>query len=106
MSNFFSTLTASGTKDMIATKYIEANCPNEYKSLFIEEIYKTNSYRELLAEELPLIQGFPKSFVLHDSYQRNVKLFGNSVSVPVIKAIGVALINSGCFGLKHLELVA
>lgn len=107
-SSFFSTLTASGTKDLIATVNIDASieCEEEYKKEFVENIYKPGNYRELEAEEFAVIQGFPKNFLLHDSYQKNVKLFGNSVSVPVIQAIGGSLINSGCFDVKHLELVA
>jgi DNA (cytosine-5)-methyltransferase 1 len=94
-SSFFSTLTASGTKDLIATVNIDESveCEEEYKKQFVENIFKLKNFRELEAEEFAVIQGFPKNFLLHDSYQKNVKLFGNSVSVPVIQAIGESLLN-------------
>lgn len=93
-STFFSTLTASGTKDMVATSSFDSTnlSDTEYKQSFIENIIKTNSFRPLFAHEFARIQGFPQTFALHNSYQKNVKLFGNSVSVPVVKSIAKNII--------------
>jgi DNA (cytosine-5)-methyltransferase 1 len=105
-STFFSTLTASGTKDVIATKYIEADSEDEYKQKFIDEILNVGNYRSLTSDELMIIQGFPRKFCKHTSDQKNIKLFGNSVSVPVIKAIGQSLIRVGCFDAEKVPLAA
>lgn len=98
-STFFSTLTASGTKDMIATKCFtyEKNSQEDYREQFINQIMKTGSYRALRDIEYARIQGFPLTFKIHKSYQKNVKLFGNSVSVPVIEKLGESLLELGIF---------
>lgn len=43
--------------------------------------------RRLHFEEAKLLQGFPKSFKLHQNQNVNYRLLGNAVSVPVIKKI-------------------
>jgi len=36
---------------------------------------------------LPRIQGYPKGFLIKENYSQSYKQIGNSVSVPVIKAV-------------------
>ena len=64
-SNIFSTLTATGTKDYIALKNIQAKNPDEYKKYFISEIINKNQLRSLTAKESSRLQGFPDCFVEH-----------------------------------------
>ena len=65
-------------------------------------ILRKENYRALSTEEIALIQGFPEDFKLPELYSKTVKLFGNAVSVPVIEAIGKALIKTGCFDREEL----
>lgn len=96
-ATFFATITATGSKDVIATINIEGKDDLEYKKNFIEKILKPKKYRSLKSRELAKLQGYPETFILHEKENKNIKLFGNSVSVPVIKAIGKAVIETGCF---------
>lgn len=96
-SNNFSTLTATGTKDMVALKCIEGNSPEEYKTNFINEITKKKLYRPITAREAGRLQGFPDSFVIHNDEQISMKQFGNAVSTPVILNLGVSLISTNIF---------
>src|ERR1035437_4109759 len=60
---------------------------------------KTNGYyideypRRLTARECANIMGFPKSFKIHDNPNVARKQFGNSVAIPVLKAIFKNVIN-------------
>jgi DNA (cytosine-5)-methyltransferase 1 len=83
-SNTFSTLTATGTKDMIALKNIQAKTAKEYKERFIDEIVKTKQYRSITAKEAGKLQGFPKWFAVHKNENLAKKQFGNAVSTSVI----------------------
>lgn len=96
-SPIFSTLTATGTRDFIATDYISCENPKDYKNIFIENIFKKSKFRQLSSREAARIQGFPDSFICHKSDFSAQKQFGNAVSPPVIKAIGEALIKTGVF---------
>ena len=98
-SKVFSTLTATGTKDVVATDYVGADSsPEEYKREFIEKIVKQKKYRPLTVAETQRIQGFPDSFVPHSVEAVAKKQFGNAVSPPVIRALALALIETGVFG--------
>ena len=96
-ATFFPTITASGNRDFIATINIDGKDSEEYKKNFIRQILIPKKFRELKSKELAKVQGYPSDFILHDKLSTNIKLFGNSVSVPVIKELGKAIINTGCF---------
>lgn len=96
-SNIFSTLTATGTKDYIALKNIQAKNPNEYKKYFISEIINKKQFRSLTAKELSRLQGFPDWFVEHKNEQLAKKQFGNAVSTNVVYYLAEALISTNVF---------
>ncbi|GAC1391311.1 MAG: DNA cytosine methyltransferase [Candidatus Saccharimonadales bacterium] len=103
-SKIFSTLTATGTRDMVATKTIVADNPNKYKNKFIKEILLKKQYREITAIESRRIQGFPDSFNLHSSDKQAKKQFGNAVSPPVVQALTKNIIDTGIFDtITHNE---
>jgi DNA (cytosine-5)-methyltransferase 1 len=83
-SDIFPTLVASDTNDFITEEVISAKDNNEFKTNFINNIYKQKKFRRITRSEACLIQGFPKKFLLPESRARWMKLIGNSVSVPVL----------------------
>ncbi|MDP5338242.1 MAG: DNA cytosine methyltransferase [Nodularia sp. (in: cyanobacteria)] len=91
------TLTATGAKDYIATVSIYANHPEEYKSLFLEKIYKKKKYIPITAKHACKLQGFPTNFEYHERDDTARKHFGNAVPVPVVKYVAKEL-------LKILEI--
>jgi DNA (cytosine-5)-methyltransferase 1 len=93
-STFFPTITATGSKDFISTINIYGKTDSEYKHNFIEKILKRGNYRGLTTQELLRLQGYPNNFKIHKKDSINIKLFGNSVSVPVIREIGKSIIKS------------
>lgn len=96
-SPIFSTLTATGTRDFIATDYLECDDPDNYKSMFIENIFKPKKYRQINSREAARIQGFPDSFKYHESDYSSQKQFGNAVSPPVVKALTQEIVKTGIF---------
>ncbi len=96
-SDIFPTLVASDTNDYITLKHIQASNDKDYKSKFLNEIYKREEYRKITREEACQIQGFPKGFILPESRARWMKLIGNSVSVPVIEMLSESIIKTGVF---------
>ncbi|NBR15010.1 MAG: DNA (cytosine-5-)-methyltransferase, partial [Crocinitomicaceae bacterium] len=96
-SNIFPTLVASDTNDYITTKEIRAKNDSEYKSVFLNEVYRKGEFRRITKEEACKIQGFPEDFILPENRARWMKLIGNSVSVPVIEMIGKAVMETGVF---------
>jgi len=94
-SSIFSTLTATGTRDYIATKYIEGKTPLEYRSNFINEILLRKNLRQITPREATRIQGFPKNFKIHDKDSHANKQIGNSVSPPVVKALMQSILATG-----------
>ena len=98
-SKIFSTLTATGTKDVVATEYIDTSLPpEEYKKQFINKIIKNNAFREISALEAQRIQGFPDDFVAHKDEKAAKKQFGNAVSPPVIESLARKILETGIFG--------
>jgi DNA (cytosine-5)-methyltransferase 1 len=91
-ARFFSTLTASGTPDLIATTLISANTDEEYRREFIEKIYNTKAYRRPTTREYARIQGFPDTHRLHSSDSANTKLIGNAVPPPLVKQVAQQLV--------------
>jgi DNA (cytosine-5)-methyltransferase 1 len=91
-ARFFSTLTASGTPDLIATTLISANTDEEYRREFIEKIYNAKAYRRPTSREYARIQGFPDTHRLHSSASANTKLIGNAVPPPLVKQVAQQLV--------------
>jgi len=110
-SKIFSTLTATGTKDVVVTDYIDTDVtPDEYKRQFIEKIIKNKRYRALTVQEVQRIQGFPGTFIPHEDEKIAKKQFGNAVSPPVIEALIKKIIETKVFDLgatlneQHIRL--
>lgn len=101
-SSVFPTLVASDTNDMVATQDIRSDNPKEYRQRFLEEIHQKGKFRKITKEEACLLQGFPKNHILPESRSRWMKLIGNSVSVPVIKMLCQAILDTGVFGLRPM----
>lgn len=91
-SDVISTLTATGTKDFIATKSLKCQEPNQYKQNFIKKIYYKNKYKPLSARDCAKLQGFPDSFIYAKNENIAKKQFGNAVSVPVVYHLAKAVI--------------
>ncbi|MGM3309327.1 DNA cytosine methyltransferase [Anabaena sp. WFMT] len=87
------TLTATGTRDYVATISIECDEPEAYKQKFIQEIYLKNHYKPLTAKDYARLQGFPESFQIADNETKAKHQFGNAVSVPVVYHLAKSLLN-------------
>lgn len=98
-SRVFPTLVASDTNDFVATKDVHSEDPEEFKCLFLEQIYLTGHYRKLNKQECCVIQGFPRNYLLPESRSRWMKLLGNSVSVPVIRQLVEQMLRTGVLEL-------
>lgn len=96
-SEIFSTLTATGTKDFIATKSIPKIAPEEYRAYFIENIINKNYYRQITAREAARLQGFPEKYKIHTNYKFAIKQFGNAVPVTIIRALIDSLVDIQVF---------
>ena len=97
-SKIFSTLTATGTRDVVATRYIDVNvAPQEYKRQFIDKIVNKGNFREITTKEAQRIQGFPDWFVAHKDEKLAKKQFGNAVSPPVIVALAQKIVETQIF---------
>jgi len=86
------TLTATGTRDFVATISIECQEPEAYKQTFIREIYQKKKFRPLTAQDYAKLQGFPQWFKIADNETTAKHQFGNAVSVPVIYHLTKALL--------------
>jgi len=53
-----------------------------------------NGVRRLTGREMLRLQGFPDTFIINIPYSQARKVVGNSVSVPVIKAIAGEMVNA------------
>lgn len=96
-SQIFSTLTATGTKDMIALKSIAGSTPEEYRENFIKEVIRKKLYRPISAKEYGKLQGFPDWFVIHKDEKLAKKQFGNAVSTNVISHLAKSLLKTDIF---------
>ncbi|UKO96730.1 DNA cytosine methyltransferase [Nostoc sp. UHCC 0870] len=81
------TLTATGSKDYIATISIHATHPEEYKSIFLEKIYKNKQYIPITGKHACKLQGFPRDFKYHEKDDIAKKQFGNAVPIPVVEYV-------------------
>ena len=91
-AEIFPTLTATGSKDYIATVSIHASHPQEYKNLFLEKIYQPQKYIPITAKHACKLQGFPLNFEYHKKDEVAKKQFGNAVSVPVVEYVAKELL--------------
>lgn len=96
-STFFPTIMASGTLDFVATVNVYGDSDEAYRANFVRKVLRLENYRSLKSSELARLQGFPSDFKFHENPKQNIKLFGNSVAVPVITAVGQAILATGCF---------
>ena len=96
-SDIFPALVASDSNDFVTTIEIEASSAEDFKTKFLEKVYFPGEYRKITKEEACKIQGFPSDFDLPESRARWMKLIGNSVSVPVIRTLASAVIQTGVF---------
>lgn len=86
------TLTATGTRDFVATVSLECQEPELYKQRFIQKIYQPKKFKPLTAQDYAKLQGFPESFQIADSETTAKHQFGNAVSVPVVYNLAKALL--------------
>ena len=100
-SNIFPTITATGTKDVLALKTVEGKNPEEYKKNFIKEIIETGLFRPLSVREAGKLQGFPNDFAFHRDERIAKKQFGNAVSTNVIYGLGDSLLKLDIFNKQH-----
>ena len=105
VSDVFSTLVASDTNDYVATRNIYATSLREYRQKFISEIFEPKNYRKITKKEACAIQGFPNDFKLPERRTEWMKLIGNSVSIPVIRAIADSIVKTGVFGDTAIESI-
>lgn len=96
-SKIFSTLTATGTKDYIATEYVEGETVEEYRNNFIKNILIKKNLRQVTPKEASKIQGFPKDFKNHPNERHANKQIGNSVSPVVVEELAKKIIETGVF---------
>lgn len=102
-SNIFPTLVASDSNDFVTTISISADNPQEFKQQFLEKVYFPGNFRKITKEEACRVQGFPSDFILPASRPRWMKLIGNSVSVPVIRQLAQAVLQTGVFGDNYIS---
>ncbi|BAZ66036.1 DNA-cytosine methyltransferase [Fischerella sp. NIES-4106] len=86
------TLTATGTRDFVATISLECQEPEIYKQVFIEEIYKKKKFKPLTAQDYARLQGFPDCFQIAENETTAKHQFGNAVSIPVVYHLMKALL--------------
>lgn len=102
-SNIFPTLVASDSNDFVTTVSITSDNPQDFKQQFLERVYFPRNFRKITKEEACRVQGFPSDFILPSTRARWMKLIGNSVSVPVIRQLAQAVLQTGVFGESHIS---
>jgi len=91
-TDVIATLTATGTKNFVATKSIECQEPEAYKQTFIKEIYRKKKFKPLTAQDYARLQGFPEWFQIAENQTIAKYQFGNAVSIPVVYHLAKALL--------------
>jgi DNA (cytosine-5)-methyltransferase 1 len=86
------TLTATGTRDFVATVSIECQEPEIFKQTFIKEIYHPKKFKPLTAYDYSILQGFPEWFKIAENESTAKHQFGNAVSVPVVYHVAKELL--------------
>lgn len=105
-ARFFGTLTARGMKDTVAEVLVRGDTAEEYKQNFIERVLRPKRFRPITTREAARLQGFPEAFALHSNAAVNQRLLGNSVAIPVIKAVAHSIARTGIFNQASLEEIA
>lgn len=96
-SKIYPTLVASDTNDFVSTESISGDTPQEWRSEFMEKVFKPRKFRKITKSEACRIQGFPSDCILPDTRARWMKLIGNSVAVPVIRTLAESVVATGVF---------
>jgi DNA (cytosine-5)-methyltransferase 1 len=91
-TDVIATLTATGTRDFVATRSIECQEPEAYKKTFIKEIYRKKKFKPLTAQDYARLQGFPEWFQIAENQATAKFQFGNAVSIPVVYHLAKALL--------------
>ena len=86
------TLTATGTRDFVATISIQCQEPLAYKETFIREIYEKKNFQPLTAQDYAKLQGFPEWFKISENETTAKHQLGNAVSIPVVYHLAKALL--------------
>ncbi|TAF05571.1 MAG: DNA (cytosine-5-)-methyltransferase, partial [Oscillatoriales cyanobacterium] len=86
------TLTATGTRDFVATISIQCQEPAAYKETFIREIYEKKNFQPLTAQDYAKLQGFPEWFKIYENETTAKHQLGNAVSIPVVYHLAKALL--------------
>ncbi|XZN89021.1 MAG: DNA cytosine methyltransferase [Microcoleus sp.] len=86
------TLTATGTRDFVATISIPCQEPLAYKQTFIREIYEKKNFQPLTAQDYAKLQGFPEWFKITENETTAKHQLGNAVSIPVVYHLAKALL--------------
>ncbi|HBK97450.1 MAG TPA: DNA (cytosine-5-)-methyltransferase [Microcoleaceae bacterium UBA10368] len=86
------TLTATGTRDFVATISIQCQEPLAYKQTFIREIYEKKNFQPLTAQDYAKLQGFPEWFKISENETTAKHQLGNAVSIPVVYHLAKALL--------------
>ncbi len=102
-SSIFPTLVASDSNDFVTTISITSDNPLDFKQQFLEKVYIPRNFRKITKEEACRVQGFPADFILPEARARWMKLIGNSVSVPVIRQLAQAVLQTGVFGESYIS---
>lgn len=105
-ARFFGTLTARGMKDAVAEAIVRGDTTEEYKRNFVERVLRPKRFRPITTREAARLQGFPETFQLHTNDAASQRLLGNSVAIPVIKAVAESLVHTGVFNCGSLEEIA
>lgn len=88
------TLTATGTRDFVATISIKCQEPLAYKQTFIKEIYQKKNFKPLTAQDYAKLQGFPEWFKISENETTAKHQLGNAVSIPVVYHLAKALLET------------
>jgi DNA (cytosine-5)-methyltransferase 1 len=91
-TDVMATLTATGTRDFVATKSIKCQEPEAYKQTFIKEIYRKKKFKPLAARDYARLQGFPEWFQIASNEATAKYQLGNAVSVPVVYHLAKSLL--------------
>ena len=83
-SDIFSTLTATGTNDFVATRTIPQNDVTNYRQVFLDKIYYPGKYRSITPIEASRLQGFSPTFKLHKNKTIAMKQLGNAVPTTIV----------------------
>lgn len=96
-SNIFPTLVASDSSDYVTPIQVNATNATVYRRDFLSRVYRAKKFRKISKKEACRIQGFPDDFKLPPTRARWMKLIGNSVSVPVVEKLVMAICETGVF---------